>query len=103
MSILVAGERKMDCVPNISQYDIYHRRMERSSDIPPDSDRGALDRWEVANCETKPKSPLFSVERCSAVGDLMGNGLAGDLRDNMIAGIALAHHGTLAARNAAHL
>jgi predicted nucleic acid-binding protein len=27
----------------------------------------------------------------------------GDLRDAMIAGIALAHHGTLATRNAAHL
>ncbi len=48
----------------------------------------------------------FDAAAAEHAGDLMASrqkqGRPGDLRDTMIAGIALAHHATLATRNAAH-
>lgn len=48
----------------------------------------------------------FDLEAAEQAGNLMAarrlKGRAGDLRDTMIAGIALAHHATLATRNSAH-
>jgi predicted nucleic acid-binding protein len=49
---------------------------------------------------------LFDVAAAEQAGDLMAfrhkKGRPGDLRDTMIAGIAMAHHATLATRNTAH-
>src|ERR1700683_2341345 len=48
----------------------------------------------------------FDVAAAQEAGDLMGcghkKGHPGDLRDTMIAGIAIAQHATLATRNTAH-
>jgi len=48
----------------------------------------------------------FDSAAAEQAGDLMAvrhiKGRPGDLRDTMIAGIALAHHATLATRNVAH-
>jgi toxin FitB len=48
----------------------------------------------------------FDAEAAQQAGDLMAarrrRGRPGDLRDTMIAGIALARHATLATRNSAH-
>ena len=48
----------------------------------------------------------FDAAAAQLAGDLMAmrhkKGRPGDLRDTMIAGIALAHHATLATRNTAH-
>ncbi len=48
----------------------------------------------------------FDVAAAQEAGDLMAsrqkNGRPGDLRDTMIAGIAMAQHATLATRNTAH-
>ena len=48
----------------------------------------------------------FDAASAEHAGDLMASrqkqGRPGDLRDTMIAGIALAHHATLATRNTAH-
>jgi toxin FitB len=48
----------------------------------------------------------FDVTAAEQAGDLMASrrkkGRAGELRDSMIAGIALAQHATLATRNTAH-
>jgi toxin FitB len=48
----------------------------------------------------------FDAAAAEQAGDLMASrqkkGRPGDLRDTMIAGIVLAHHGTLATRNTAH-
>jgi toxin FitB len=49
---------------------------------------------------------LFDVAAAEQAGDLMAfrhkKGRPGDLRDTMIAGIAMAYHATLATRNTAH-
>jgi predicted nucleic acid-binding protein len=76
--------------------------------LPPSRQRSSLegDLKRILNDILEARILAFDASAASATAMLMAErqlrGRRGDIRDSMIAGIAIAHQGTLATRNARH-